>query len=216
MSPFSKNSGSGYRPKHPGKLVVGVTGGAGAGKTTLARFLGELGATVIEADRVGHEVLGLPEVREQLVRAFGPEILAPDGTVDRKKLGQRTFADPRALQTLTRIVKPWIVARIQEAIRRAPTEIVVVDGALIYEYGVEHLFDRIVVVTAPEDLRLRRFMAKTGYPEAVARRLLQQQMPEEEKIRRADHVVYNTGSLNRLEHEARRLYHTWRTLLHDP
>ncbi len=202
--------------KHPGKLVIGITGGAGAGKTTFARFLEQYGATVIEADRVGHEVLGLPEVREQLVQAFGPEILAPDGTVDRKKLGRRTFADPRALQTLTRIVKPWIVARIQEAVQQAPTEIVVVDGALIYEYGVEDLFDQVVVVTAPEDLRLRRFMAKTGYPEEVARRLLRQQMPEEEKIRRADHVVYNTGSLSRLEQQARSLYRTWRTLLQDP
>ncbi len=202
--------------KYPGKLVIGVTGGAGAGKTTFARMLQRLGATVIEADRVGHEVLQLPQVRQQLVEAFGPEILDAAGNIHRKRLGEKTFGNPRALATLTRIVKPWIVERVRQTIRNAPTPLVVVDGALIYEYGVEHLFDRVVVVTAPESLRLQRFMAKTGYPEEVARRLLRQQMPEEEKIRRAQDVVTNTGSLQDLERVARSLFQEWTNLLQDP
>jgi len=203
MHPSAKNSGS------KGKLVVGITGNAGSGKTTLARMLADLGATVIEADRVGHEVLQLPEVKRQLQAAFGPDILQADGTVNRKRLGLLTFQDAQALATLTRIVKPWIVERIRQQIQSTPTPIVVVDGALIYEYGVEDLFDLIVVVTAPEEVRLQRFLAKTGYPREVALRMFQQQMPEAEKARRADVVIQNQGSLEDLRAKARHLYKTW-------
>ncbi len=214
MKPSAGNSRKAF--KYPGKLVIGLTGNAGAGKTTLARMLAQMGATVIEADRVGHEVLLLPQVRRQLLEAFGPEILRADGTVDRQQLGLRTFGDPRALATLTRIVKPWIVERIHQRIQEAHTPIVVVDGALIYEYGVDDLFDRVVVVTAPEDLRLQRFMAKTGYPREVVRRLFRQQMPEEEKVRRAHQVIINQGSLEDLRAQAHRLFQDWQQRLQDP
>ncbi len=162
---------------------------------------------MIDADRVGHEALEDPGVIQQLQRAFGEEILTPEGRVDRKKLGQRVFQDPEALKTLNQIVREPILQRIERQKAEAEQDIVVVDAALIYEYGLEDTFDAVIVVTAPEEVLVDRFQRKTGYPRPIAERVVKNaQIPQEEKARRADFVIRNDGSLEDLRTQAQRVW----------
>lgn len=166
---------------------------------------------MIDADRVGHEVLDDPHVRQQLREAFGSEIFTPDGHVDRKKLGQRVFQDPAALKTLNQIVRGPILQRIDHLKAQAPKDIVVVDAALIFEYGLERSFDAIVVITAPEERLIDRFQKKTGYPREIAAQVVRQaQMSQEEKARRADFVITNDGTLEDLKEQA---WKVWQSLV---
>lgn len=181
-------------------LVVGLTGGIATGKSTVARMLEARGAAVLDADALVHE-LHAPgtEVYRAILDAFGPDILAPDGTLDRQKLGARIFADPEARRRLEAIVHPALTAEIRrrvEALRReGRTLLCVVEAALLVEGGRRGIVDRVVVVTAPEAKQVARLRAKTGLGEAEAWRRVHAQLPSAAKARRADHVVVNDGDL---------------------
>lgn len=184
-------------------LVVGLTGGIATGKSTVARMLRARGAVVLDADALVHE-LQAPgtEVYRAILDAFGPDILAPDGTLDRQKLGARIFADPEARRRLEAIVHPPVMAELRrrvEALRRdGRTRLCVVEAALLVEEGRRGIVDRVVVVTAPEAEQVARLRAKTGLGEEEAWRRVRAQLPAAAKARRADHVLVNDGDLARL------------------
>ncbi|HEV8661635.1 MAG TPA: dephospho-CoA kinase [Candidatus Methylomirabilis sp.] len=184
-------------------LVVGLTGGIASGKSTVARMLAERGATILDADALVRE-LHAPgtEVHRAILDAFGPEILAPDGTLDRQKLAARIFADPEARRTLEAIVHPALVAEIRrrvDALRReGRTRLCVLEAALLVEGGRRGIVDRLVVVTAPEEEQVARLRAKVGLSEEEARRRLRAQLPSAVKAGQADHVLVNDGDLARL------------------
>ena len=179
--------------------TVGLTGGIACGKSTVAGFFAELGVPVIDADRVAREVVepgtdGLAEV----VRAFGAEILAPDGSLDRKKLGDRVFADEAARRTLNAITHPRIAAKSAEKIAAAAASgapYVLYEAALLVENGIHRALDALVVVTVPPEVQLERPMTRDGIGEAAARARIAAQLPLAEKVAVADHVVDNRGSL---------------------
>jgi len=193
-------------------MVIGVTGGTGAGKTEVCRFLEEFGAKVISADEVGHRVLEDPKIRRQLVEAFGRAILGEDGRVDRKRLGRIVFDDQKALTELNAIVHPPLLERLKEeissALREDPGRPVVVDAALIPEWGISDWFDAVVLVKAPEQLRIARLRNK-GLSEDEARKRVRAQMSEEERERMASYVIENAGSLEELKGKVALL---WRRL----
>jgi dephospho-CoA kinase len=189
----------------------GLTGGIASGKSTVARFLEALGAKVIDADRVGHELLQTSNpVHHKVVAHFGQEILKPGGEIDRRRLGSIVFTDPQRLNELTSIVHPTLIARVEELAEelraRHPREVILVDAALIYEAGVADRFARILVAWCRPEQQIERLMAKTGLSRQDALRRMASQIPAEEKRRRADYVIDCSGSLEETQAQVEALY----------
>ncbi|MGH7361400.1 MAG: dephospho-CoA kinase [Candidatus Methylomirabilales bacterium] len=184
-------------------LVVGLTGGIATGKSTAARMLEERGAAVLDADALVRE-LQVPgtEVHRAILAAFGQEILAPDGTLDREKLGARVFADPAARRALEAIVHPAVTAEIARRVealrRRGRTRLCVLEAALLVEGGPRGIVDRVVVITAPEAEQVARLRVKAGLTEEEAWRRVRAQLPSAVKARHADYILVNDGDLARL------------------
>jgi dephospho-CoA kinase len=178
---------------------LGLTGGIASGKSTASRAFRDAGAAVIDADQVAREVVapGTPGL-ERLRQAFGPGILTPEGELDRGALGRLVFPDPRQRARLEAIVHPLVAAAAAERRRelhaRAPHRLVVYDVPLLYEVGLEGEFDRVVVVYVPRAVQVERLLARDGLSRAEAAERLAAQMDIEEKARRADEVLDNTGS----------------------
>lgn len=189
-------------------LVVGLTGGIGCGKSTVASVLRELGARVVDADQVAREVLapGSP-VLGKVVERFGPRILRADGSLDRKRLADIVFGDPQALADLNAITHPPIIemirGRIEEA-RNEGVQVLVVDAPLLLEAGMEGMVDEVWVVTCTRDQQIERLCRRTGLSPREAEARMRAQMPLGEKVRRADRVIPNEGSLAELRAEVER------------
>jgi len=194
-------------------LRVGLTGGIACGKTAVGEMFAARGAHVIQADRIAHELMqpGGP-VYNQVVLHFGRQILQPDGRINRQKLAQAAFSAPPPgggtttsprVEELNRIVHPAVIASQEEWMadiqRRDPHAIAMVEAALILEAGVSHRFDKLVVVSCSHDVRLQRFAQRLHLDVETARQEMERrmaaQMPDEEKARRADYVIDNSGSL---------------------
>ena len=175
------------------KILIGLTGNAGAGKSTVARMFEELGFTVIDADKEAHKVLTHPRVIEFLKENLS-EGLKEDGTIDRGILGEKVFTDPDFKEKFEKVIRPLVLEQIKGAIEESAARVVMVDAALLFEYGVADAFDTIIVVWAPEEELVRR-LVKRGVPEERAKAILSAQMPQEEKVKRADFVIRNYGSI---------------------
>jgi dephospho-CoA kinase len=195
-------------------LSVGLTGNIAAGKSAVAALFRRWGATVIDADEIVREVQapGGPVI-ERIAERFGRSVLRPDGTLDRAALRRLVLADGEALTALNRIVHPAVHARRMELIREAARRgdrIVVSDIPLLFEAADPSGFDAIVLVDAPDAVRLRRLIEHRGLDEAEARRMIQAQMPASEKRPRSDFVIENDGDRAALERTAARV---WSALL---
>jgi len=196
---------------------IGLTGGIGSGKSTVARLLAELGARVIDADRIVHELQapGAPLLAE-IVRAFGPGILRPDGSLDRPALGAIVFQDPEARTRLNQIVHPRVgeeMARREREAREAGAPLVVLDVPLLLEgrkagtgTAARLGFDAIVVVWVTEAIQIERTMARDGCSREEALRRIHAQMPLGEKRGLADHVIDNSGTPDETARQVRELY----------
>lgn len=198
--------------KHGTVPVVGLIGGIGAGKSVAARMLAERGATVIDADSVGHELLTDPAIRARVVERFGPGVLdAEDGVrgldaaISRRALGAIVFADPAALRDLEAILHPAMRERFRREIDRVNREgrsrCVVLDAAVLLEAGWDDLCDLVVYVDAPRDERLRRVAAARGWTASMLEARERSQWPAERKRSRADWILCNDGDLGRLVRE---------------
>lgn len=191
--------------------VIGLTGGIGCGKTEVAKIFQRLGAKIIDADAIGREVVeNNPAVLQEIAEAFGQRFIDTEGKLKRKELGRFVFADEEKKNRLNRIVHPHLLKRIREEIRAAKdagSKIIVVDAALIYETGLEKIFDKVVVVQAALEKRLERIRARDGLTDDEIRHRIRSQMPLEEKVRRADIAIANDGSLHALAHETEKIFH---------
>ncbi|MGH9534694.1 MAG: dephospho-CoA kinase [Terriglobales bacterium] len=179
-------------------LRVGLTGGLGAGKSTVAGWLSEAGIPVLDADQVAHQLLtpGAAGVAP-VVAAFGPEMLDAAGHVDRAKLAARVFADPGERRRLEAILHPRIIAATNQwldEMERQGHATAVVEAALIFEAGTAHRFDRVIAVVCPPEQKLARWL-RAGGNRADAEARLAAQLPDAEKVRRADWVVENATDL---------------------
>jgi dephospho-CoA kinase len=193
-----------------GAPVIGLTGGIGSGKSTVAAMLAELGAHVIDADKVGHEVYRAgTEGFRRVVAAFGPGIVGPDGEIDRRALGAIVFADPAALARLNAIVHPLIGEAIRARIAAAGDgRPIVIEAAVLIEAGWR-FFDQIWLVTARPETAIARVMASRGLTRAEAERRLAAQLSDAERRRHAQVVIENDGT--RAELRAR-VEAAWRAL----
>lgn len=199
-------------PKLPLMLKVGLTGGIGAGKSEVSRLLVECGAVLIDADRIAREVVapGTPGLAA-VVEAFGEEILAADGSLDRPKLGSIVFADPEELARLNAIVHPLVGARSRELETAAAEDAVVVhDVPLLAENGLAPLYDVVVVVDANPETQLDRLVRLRGMTEADARARMAAQATREKRLEIADIVIDNDVPLEELQ---RRVRDVWADLV---
>jgi dephospho-CoA kinase len=187
-------------------MTVGLTGNVASGKTTVADRWRESGVTVIDADRLGHAVLEEDaEAREALVREFGGGILGPDGRIDRSALGEAAFSAPGRIASLNAIVHPPLLERLDRELgqaRESGAELAVVDAALVFEFGLGEVLDAIVLVTAPARIREERLREARGMDAERIARIMETQMPDEEKVEACDYVIVNDGSIDRLRAEA--------------
>ena len=183
-------------------FVIGLTGGIGTGKTQVSKSLQRHGATVINADLVGHEAY-LPHTVtwREVVSAFGEDVLDDQERIDRRKLGAIVFSDPAHLQRLNSIVHPRIYAMIQDRIESFTTEgidVVVVEAALLIEAKWTPLADEVWVVTAPQEQVLSRLMGR-GMSQDQALSRIESQMPQDERVKRADVIITNASGIYELE-----------------
>ena len=179
--------------------LIGLTGGAGSGKSTVAEMLRELGAVVVDADEATHAVYepGTPGF-DAVVHEFGQEYVK-DGRIDRQRLGDVVFHDAGARRRLNDVVHPlvreWMAQRTAEAVERG-AEVVVQDVPLLFENSLERFFSSVVLVYVPEDVQVDRLVKGRGFTREQAHAVIGAQLPIEEKRGRAHHVVNNTGTLD--------------------
>lgn len=191
----------------PGKYVIGLTGNICAGKTVVCAVLEDLGAFHVDADLVAHQMLiyGKPEFA-RVVMEFGDEILGEDGQIDRGLLGQIVFSDLAALATLEGILHPAVGREIGCIISSSNCNIVVLEAIKLLESGLDADCHEIWVVTANPDKRRRRLVARDGLSDEDALRRLEIQLPQKEKIKRADVVIDNNGNLSQVRVQVRRAW----------
>jgi len=202
------------KPKLHKGLIVGLTGGIACGKTTVAGLLSQHGASVIDLDKIGHQLLkkGNP-VFEQIVKTFGAEILDKSGDISREKLGKIVFHHPECRSRLDQITHPAIIEQAWTETRRLATfeNIVVIDSPLLIEAGLQDSVDIVVVVTSDEKTQLDRLIQRSikqgkalSVKEAQAR--INSQMPLSEKTKYANFVIENNGRLDELEEKVVKLW----------
>ncbi len=205
-------------------LKIGLTGGMASGKSAVGEMFVKLGAHLIQADAIAHGLMepGRP-VYDEIVRRFGRGILNPDGRINRPKLAHAAFGNPATGQPsrvaeLNAIVHPAVIRHenewMEEIGQRDAQAIAIVEAALILEAGVADRFDHLVVVTCRPEQRAQRFARRMGISEEAARaevaRRMAAQIPDEEKIKAADCVVDNSGSLEATEQQVKQVFARWR------
>lgn len=183
----------------PRRTLIGLTGNIATGKSAVARTLARLGATIIDADRVAHEVMEPGGAAyAAVVDAFGPEILNPGGTVDRRRLGDIVFRDPAALARLEAAVHPAVLLEVGRRIAAAEADVVVVEAIKLIEAGMHRAYDALWVVTAPRQVQIERLVRERGMTHDEATLRVDAQPPQEEKAALADQVLVNDGTLAQL------------------
>ncbi len=192
------------------KPTIGLTGGIASGKSTVAGVLSQLGVGVVDADQIAREVVapGSEGLRE-VVAAFGTQVLAPDGALDREKLAARVFGDEPARLQLQAITHPRIGRLSAEriaALHASNAPYVVYDAPLLVEVGAHKGLDALIVVAAEEANQVARALVRGGMPEAETRRRIAAQFPLARKIEAADYVIHNDGSLDELERRTREVH----------
>ncbi|MGB7295957.1 MAG: dephospho-CoA kinase, partial [Candidatus Aminicenantales bacterium] len=192
-------------------LTVALTGGIAAGKSVVARLLAERGCFVQSSDRLAHELMkpGRPAWR-QIVAHFGKEILNPDKTINRRRLGTIVFSNPRERHFMNRLIHPLVLAKkkttIQALEKKDTHKIFVSEAALTIESGLVPFFDKVIVVYCPEELQVERLMKRDGITRQEARKRLRSQMPTAEKIKQADYLIETSGSVDETAVQTRRVY----------
>ncbi|MFH9228382.1 dephospho-CoA kinase [Streptomyces lydicus] len=189
-------------------VKVGLTGGIGAGKSEVSRLLASYGAVVVDADKIAREVVepGAPGLAA-VVEEFGKDVLTPDGTLDRPKLGGIVFNDPEKLKALNAIVHPLVGARSAELEASAgPDAVVVHDVPLLTENGLAPLYDTVVVVDAAPQTQLDRLVRLRGMAEDEAKSRMAAQATREQRLAIADLVIDNDGPLEALEPQVRAVW----------
>lgn len=197
-------------------LKVGLTGGIAAGKSVVGEMFAALGAHVIQADEISHQLMQPGQaVYREVVAHFGAEILNPDGGVNRARLAELAFSSkPSRVQELNQIVHPAVIRReeewMEQVSQRDPQAVAMVEAALILEAGMARGLDRLVVVTCRPEQRIERWARRLNVDEETARREVTRrmaaQLPDEEKIKAADYVVDNSGSLDETRRQVKKIY----------
>lgn len=197
-------------------LVIGLTGGILTGKSTVAQILSQLGAVVIDADKLGHEIYKPhTEAWQEIVAAFGNEALKENGEIDRQKLSQIVFGSPQALSQLNQITHPKILSVVKgmlEGLRHQGVEVVVLEAPLLIEANWIEVVDQVWITVAPESTVLQRLCHRDGFSEEQARSRICSQMPAEERVRYADVVINTDCDLEQVRAQVEQLWQGLKSL----
>ncbi len=179
--------------------IIGLTGGIGSGKSTVAALLRERGIAVVDADPIAREIVapGSP-VLSQLAKRFGLDMLNSDGTLNRSLLAKQVFHSPAALRDLNQLTHPPILAKIQQALlalERAGAPVAVIEAPLLFETGLDKLCRNVILITANPGIRMERLKARDGLSDAECKARIQAQWPDDEKRRKSSHVIDNSGHI---------------------
>jgi len=185
------------------RLIIGVTGGIATGKSTVMDLLAQQGIRGISSDALAHQAIrkGTPAFKK-IVRAFGRNILGSDGQIDRQKLAAVVFPKPNARKRLERIVHPEVVRGLKAFVRKHPG-VLALDIPLLFEARLQKLVDHIVVVAAPQKQQMSRLLKRNRYTRAQALERIRAQWPQYRKMKAADTVFWNAGTLARLKKQVR-------------
>jgi dephospho-CoA kinase len=191
-------------------LKIAITGGAGSGKSTVARMFRDLGAQVLDADAAAKEAVAVGRPAwEELRRAFGPEYFREDGQLNREKMASRVFGDPEARRLLNDIIHPRVAEELQgqlQALAGRGVDLALVEVPLLFEAGLYGAYDRVVVVYVDETQQIRRLQNRDHRGAAEMAGLLAAQWPINEKLARADYLVDNGGSLSNTRSQVKKLW----------
>jgi dephospho-CoA kinase len=201
----------------PTKLVIGLIGGMGGGKSELAGLLAERGARVVSGDEAGHRALRQSDVKALVVKRWGEGILSPKGDIDRRKLACIVFGQEQERKALEEIVFPWIKDELHQQIAQAKADpnvpLIVLDAAIMLEAGWHKECDRLVFIEAPRTIRLARLKEKRGWSPAEVEDREKAQWPLSEKRAHADEILDNSGTLDHLAAQVDRLLAKWGIVL---
>ncbi|OQY39757.1 dephospho-CoA kinase [Candidatus Atribacteria bacterium 4572_76] len=198
-------------------MIIGLTGGIVSGKSTVALMFKDLGAKIVDADKLGHSVI-LPHepAWEKIVKIFGKDVLQNDLTIDREKLGKIVFANQSLLKKLNDITHPEITKIIKKEIDSLKNKtynqkkILIIDAALIYEAKIDRLMDKIIVVYIDEDEQIKRLIKRNNLSKDEALQRIKSQMPMKEKVKMADYVIDNSNSLDKTKKQVEKI---WKNLV---
>jgi len=186
--------------------VIGLTGNIGCGKTTVAHMFEDLGVEVIEADRIGHQLLEKEKIKKRVVSISTESILNGKGNISRKKLRNLIFNDKKKLELLNSILHPLMVKEIKKKIRMSRSNLIIVDAAVLLEAGWDSLVDKILVVTTSYHTQLKRIKDQSDFSPVEIKGIMEAQLPQSEKIKRADFVIENEGSIDKTRQQVRKLW----------
>jgi non-canonical purine NTP pyrophosphatase (RdgB/HAM1 family)/dephospho-CoA kinase len=186
--------------------VIGLTGNIGCGKTTVARVFEDLGAEVIEADGIGHQLLEKEKIKKRVVSIFTESVLDAQGNISRKKLRNLVFKDKKKLGQLNSILHPLMVKEMKKKIRVSRSNVIVIDAAVLLEAGWDCLVDKILVVTTPYHTQLKRIKDQGDFSRREIKGIMETQLPQSEKIKRADFVIDNEGSVDKTREQVRKIW----------
>ena len=194
-------------------MLIGLTGGIASGKSIVSSIFKELGAYVIDADRISRDVM-VPgsEIYKKVVNVFGEGILKDDQTIDRKKLGDMIFGNPEKIALLNECTHPEIFReidrRVKEIRQNTPDALIIVDAALLVETGAYKTFDKLVVVYVDKETQLKRLKERDGFTDEEVTKRISSQMPLKEKVKYADFVIYNDKGLEETWRQVEEVYKT--------
>lgn len=188
-------------------MIVGLTGGIASGKSTVSNLFRKYGIEVVDADKVAKEVSEKKESIEKISNIFGKDILDSDGKIVREKLREKAFKNRELLQELNKIIHPQVMEYFKrKKEENSKDEILIFDIPLLYEAKMEYLCDKIIVVGVDVQKQIRRVVARDGSSKELAKKIISNQMPLDEKIKKADIVIMNDGTLDELEEKVMKIY----------
>lgn len=188
-------------------MIVGLTGGIASGKSTVSNLFRKYGIEIVDADKVAKEVSEKKESIEKISNIFGKDILDSDGKIVREKLREKAFKNRELLQELNKIIHPQVMEYFKrKKEENSKDEILIFDIPLLYETKMEYLCDKIIVVGVDFQKQIRRVVARDGSSEELAKKIIFNQMPLDEKIKKADIVIMNDGTLDELEAKVMKIY----------
>ncbi len=171
---------------------IGLTGGIGSGKTTVARIFMMMDVPVYNSDEAGRRITDEdPEVKTSILKRFGPEVFDENGILRRSKLAKYVFHDPQALKDLNQIIHPPVAADFHDWCMKQTYPFVLKEAAILFEHGLDKYLDGVIVVEAPDDVRVKRVMKRNTMSEEEVLQRMEQQWPQEDLVQRADWVIHN-------------------------
>lgn len=199
-------------------LIIGLTGGVASGKSLVSEIWRKEGAYIIDADKIARDLVKPYSVSwNKIVNVFGIEIVQEDGNINRKKLASIIFSDPEKREDLNKILHPLIKEEIQKRIdeirKKNPQAIVVIDAPLLIERGEYHEVDKVVVITSNENNQIERIKLRNGLQKEEAKKIIESQLPLSEKLKVADFVINNDGSIEDVKKKAIEIFKEIKDLL---